>query len=158
MNKRKVLLWLFPIIVIFCILVVAIVWNQSTRSYRTGRPDIRKIVVKNPVDPIHEGRRVYEKYGCMMCHGADANSGIRNPNAKTAELVPSLIHVADSYKPQELKDFIRRGQPTIDKMHENGSPPPFRMPSYGKWINEKELDVLQQYLFSLMPKGEKDTF
>src|ERR1017187_6387568 len=111
-----------------------------------------------PADPVQFGRQVFEKYGCMMCHGADGKSGISNPNAKTKDIVPPLIYVADGYLPAELKQVIRRGQPNIDKMNPNGPTPPFKMPSYGAWINDIELDALQQYLFSLMPKGEKETF
>ena len=43
-------------------------------------------------------------------------------------------------------------------MNPNGATPPFKMPSYGTWISDVELDALQKYLFSLMPKGEKEAF
>jgi mono/diheme cytochrome c family protein len=111
-----------------------------------------------PADPLQFGRQVYERYGCALCHGDDGKSGIRNANAKTAEKIPSVVFAADSYKPEELKQLIRRGQPNIDKMHPDGPPPPFKMPSYGAWINEPELAALQKYLFSLMPKNEEEKF
>lgn len=111
-----------------------------------------------PADPVQFGRQVFAKYGCVMCHGADAKSGIANPNAKTKDIIPPLTYVAEGYLPAELKQFIRHGQPNIDKMNPNGPTPPFKMPSYRTWISDVELDALQKYLFSLMPKGEKEAF
>jgi mono/diheme cytochrome c family protein len=111
-----------------------------------------------PADPVQLGRQVFEKYGCVMCHGKDAKSGIANPNAKTLDKVPPLTYVADGYTADELKKFIRRGQPTIDKKRADGPTPPFRMPAFAKWIPDDDLDAVQKYLFSLMPAGEKETF
>src|SRR5208283_1114404 len=137
--------WIVSGVTIICILILAIIWKQGTKVSSSGSSTKRKVTMIQPENTIQYGRMVYEKYGCMMCHGVDGKSGIRNPNAMTAELVPPVIHVADSYKPQELKDFIRRGQPNIDKLKKDGPTPPFRMPSFGKWISDKELDALQIY-------------
>jgi mono/diheme cytochrome c family protein len=121
------------------------------RSARVKRP-------APPADPVQYGRQIFAKYGCVMCHGADAKSGIANPNAKTLDKIPPLTYVADGYTADELKKFIRRGQPVIDKKKPDGPTPPFRMPAFAKWIPNDELDALQKYLFSLMPAGEKETF
>ena len=121
-----------------------------------NRPQVKRPAP--PADPVQFGRQVFEKYGCVLCHGADGKSGIANPNAKTKDIVPPLTYVAEGYLPAELKQFIRRGQPNIDRMNPNGATPPFKMPSYGTWISDVELDALQKYLFSLMPKGEKEAF
>lgn len=107
------------------------------------------------VDPVVVGHELFEHFGCVMCHGADANSGIRNPNAKTNEQIPPLIYVAEGYTPVELKQFILRGQPNIDKLNPSGPVPPYRMPGFAGLIDEPELDALQQYLFSLKPAGEE---
>jgi mono/diheme cytochrome c family protein len=63
--------------------------------------------------PVERGHAVYQKYGCFQCHGQDAKGGVPNPNAKTAEQVPSLIYVADGYTKDELKSFIKRGERDI---------------------------------------------
>jgi hypothetical protein len=79
---------------------------------------------------------------------------VANPNAKTAEQVPSLIYVADGYTKDELKSFIMRGERTIPVMHPDKPPPPHFMPSWGKVIIPNELNDLADYLFSLKPKGD----
>ena len=117
-----------------------------------------RVARNQPRDPLQAGQLVYERYGCALCHGSDGKSGIPNPNAKTAEKIPPVIYVEEGYTADELKQFIRRGQPAIDKKRADGPTPPFRMPSYGPWIKENELDALQKYLFSLMPQGEKESF
>jgi len=55
------------------------------------------------MDPVERGHEVYHNYGCAGCHGPDGKGGVPNPNAKTAQLVPDLIHVADGYTKDELK-------------------------------------------------------
>ncbi len=111
-----------------------------------------------PADPIRYGRQIFLRYGCVACHGADGKSGLANPNAKTKDIIPPVIYVADGYKPAELKAFIRRGQPLIDKLNPGGPTPPFKMPRFADWITEPELDALQKYLFSLMPKEAEEKF
>jgi mono/diheme cytochrome c family protein len=115
-------------------------------------------VAKPLADPVQLGQQLFARWGCVMCHGPDGKSGIKNPNAKTNEQVPPVIYVAEGYKPDELKQFIRRGQPNIDKMRADGSTPPLRMPSYAGWLADAQLDALQKYLFSLHPVGEEEKF
>jgi mono/diheme cytochrome c family protein len=108
--------------------------------------------------PVERGHAVYQKYGCFQCHGQDAKGGVPNPNAKTAEQIPSLIYVADGYTKDELKSFIMRGERTIPVLHPDKPPPPHFMPSWGNVISTNELNDLADYLFSLKPKGEKLDF
>jgi len=104
--------------------------------------------------PVERGHVVFEKYGCFQCHGQDAKGGVANPNAKTAEQVPSLIYVADGYTKDELKSFIMRGERTIPVLHPDQPPPPHFMPSWGNVISTNELSDLADYLFNLKPKGD----
>ena len=108
--------------------------------------------------PVERGRIVFQKYGCFQCHGQDAKGGVANPNAKTAEQVPSLIYVADGYTKDELKSFIMRGERTIPVLHPDKPPPPHFMPSWGNVISTNELNDLADYLFSLKPKGDNWVF
>jgi mono/diheme cytochrome c family protein len=108
--------------------------------------------------PVERGHVVFEKYGCFQCHGQDAKGGVANPNAKTAEQVPSLIYVADGYTKDELKSFIMRGERTIPVLHPDKPPPPHFMPSWGNVISTNELNNLADYLFSLKPTGDKLDF
>jgi len=104
--------------------------------------------------PVERGHAAFQKYGCYQCHGKDAKGGVANPNAKTAEQVPSLIYVADGYTKDELIAFIKRGERVIPRLNPGGPEPPHFMPKWGPVIKDAELDDLAAYLFSLKPKGE----
>lgn len=106
------------------------------------------------MSPVERGREVFRKYGCAGCHGQDGKGGVPNPNAKTAQLVPDLLHVADGYTPVQLKDRILKGQREINAMDPKLPPPPLYMPAWGGIINDAEVDDLVAYLISLKPKGE----
>ena len=99
--------------------------------------------------PVERGREVFVKYGCTGCHGQDANAGIRNPNAKTAQQVPGLKFVAEGYTKDELKKRILGGQKEIVKLDPQGPQPPLYMPAWRGRIAEGELNDLVEYLMSL---------
>ncbi len=104
--------------------------------------------------PVERGHTVFQKYGCFQCHGQDGKGGVSNFNAKTAELVPSLIYVADGYTKAELLAFISRGERNIPRKNPAGPEPPHFMPKWGPVISTNELSDLADFLFSLKPKGE----
>ena len=104
--------------------------------------------------PIERGREVFRKYGCAGCHGQDGKGGVPNPNAKTAELVPDLLHVADGYTKDELKARIVKGQREMVSMDPKRPAPPLYMPAWGATIGDAEVDALVTYLISLKPKGD----
>jgi mono/diheme cytochrome c family protein len=110
------------------------------------------------MDPVERGREVYRDYGCAGCHGPDGKGGVPNPNAKTAQLVPDLIHVADGYTKDELKARILKGQREIPALDPNRPPPPLYMPAWGGTIKDAEVDSLVGFLISLKPKGEESGF
>ena len=104
--------------------------------------------------PEERGRAVFLKYGCVGCHGAEGKGGVPNPNAKTAQQVPALIHVGDGYTKPELKKVIVTGRREIAPLDPKLPVPPLYMPAWGSTINDAEIDDLVAYLFSLKPKGE----
>ena len=108
--------------------------------------------------PIDRGRIIFKKYGCFQCHGEDGKGGVPNPNAKTAELVPGLVYVADGYNQAELVAFISRGERVIPRKNPNGIEPPHFMPKWDGIVNTNEMNDLAAFLFSLKPKGEKLDF
>ena len=110
------------------------------------------------MNPLERGHEVYRNYGCAGCHGPDGKGGVPNPNAKTAELVPDLIHVADGYTNDELKARILKGQREITPLDPNRPAPPLYMPAWGGTIKDAEVDDLAAYLMSLKPKGEESGF
>jgi mono/diheme cytochrome c family protein len=104
--------------------------------------------------PVDRGREVFRKYGCAGCHGPEGKGGVPNPNAKTAQLVPPVNFVADSYTKPELKKLIVTGRRVIDALDPKRPAPPLYMPAWGSTIKDAEVDDLVAYLFSLKPKGE----
>lgn len=129
---------------------------KSARAVISGNaPSVDELAKMNPADRGHE---VFKKYGCFQCHGPDGKGGVSNPNAKTAELVPSLIYVADGYSKSELLGFISRGERVIPRKNPNGPEPPHFMPKWGGIVTTNELSDLADFLFSLKPKGEKLDF
>ncbi len=108
--------------------------------------------------PVERGQAVYKKYGCAGCHGTEGRGGIRNPNSKTAELVPGLKLVSEGYTKDELKKRILDGQREIPVMDPKRPPAPLYMPAWRGRILEGELADLVEYLISLTPKGEKVDF
>jgi sulfur oxidation c-type cytochrome SoxX len=108
--------------------------------------------------PIERGKLVFKKFGCAGCHGAEGKGGIRNPNAKTGQQVPSLKYVAESYSKDELRKRILNGQHEIYALDPKKPPPPLFMPAWRGKIAEGELEDLIAFLISLEPEGEKLTF
>ncbi len=105
---------------------------------------------------LQEGYKVYKKYGCILCHGVNGEKGIHNKNAQTGEEIPALTFVAEGYTLAELKQQIFKGVENIGRNDSLGPTPPYRMPSWKGIMTEKELEVLTEYLMSLMPKGEEE--
>ncbi len=106
------------------------------------------------ISPVERGREVFRKYGCIGCHGPEGKGGVPNPNAKTAEQVPGLQHVADGYTKDELKILLLRGQKEIAPLDPHRPPPPLYMPPWRGVIQEGELDDLAAYVFSLSTKDK----
>ena len=105
--------------------------------------------------PEERGKLVFKKYGCAGCHGLEGKGGVKNPNSQGG-VVPSLTRVAEGYTKDELEQKIRLGVPQVAKADPKGPIPPLYMPSWKDKISQQELDDLTAYLFSLMPKGEKE--
>ncbi len=106
------------------------------------------------MEPVARGREIFRKYGCAGCHGPEGKGGVPNPNAKTAQQVPAVNFVADSYTKAELKKLIVTGKREIDALDPKRPAPPLYMPAWGSTIKDAEIDDLVAYLFSLKPKGE----
>jgi mono/diheme cytochrome c family protein len=116
------------------------------------------MILPSLMSSVDRGREVFRKYGCAGCHGPDAKGGVPNPNSKTAEQVPGLLHVADGYTVPQLKARINLGQHEIPALDPKRPPPPLYMPGWAGTIKEAELDDLVAYLISLKPKEENPGF
>ncbi len=144
-------MWRWGTVVVLAFAVVA------ARSYNRA-PASRPIrAAKAPVDDtaVARGHLVYERYGCSMCHGPEGKGGFANPNAETDGKVPSIVYVAEGYKPSEVAQVIRAGRPRVGRADPKGAVPPYRMPGWGDRLSEQEIDDLVSYLMSLYPKDAK---
>jgi mono/diheme cytochrome c family protein len=103
---------------------------------------------------IAHGRYVFQKYGCVACHGKDANSGIPVFN-KQGGRAPDLVKVVGTYTKEELIKRIQTGVNPLVKENENGPTPPIYMPSFKDRIKGQELENLVAYLFSIAEKTEE---
>ncbi|MDA1088316.1 MAG: c-type cytochrome [Verrucomicrobia bacterium] len=104
--------------------------------------------------PVERGKSVFGKYGCAGCHGRDGQGGVPNPNAKTAEQIPSLKYAAEGYTDTELRSRILNGQHEITPMDTERPPPPLYMPGWNGKIAAGEMDDLVAYIKSLLPEGD----
>ena len=110
------------------------------------------------MNPVDLGKAVFRKHGCAGCHGRDGGGGVPNPNSKTAQQVPSLKYIADSYTKAEVRKRILDGQREIPVLDPKRPPPPLYMPPWRGKISDSELTNLIEYLMSLFPKEEKTDF
>lgn len=116
-------------------------------------PQIIRLDSKPPAEdtPVARGKLIYERYGCVMCHGADGKGGFANPNAETDGKVPAVIYVKEGYTPAEVAEVIRNGKPSIGRGNPEGPAPPYRMPGWHDRMSKRDVDDLVQYLMSLYP-------
>lgn len=110
-------------------------------------------VPASPKDPLVKGRIVYQRYGCGACHGADAKGGVPNPGSQV-DPIPALDRVAEGFSADEIAKVILDGRNAVAK-DPNGIAPRLHMNSWRTLMDQDEVHALTDYLFSLMPKGEK---
>ena len=99
------------------------------------------------------GRYVFQRYGCVACHGKDANSGIPAFNRQGAR-VPDLVKTAGTFTREELVKKIQVGVNPEAKEDESGPTPPLYMPPFKDKIKGREMENLVTYLFSIAEKQE----
>lgn len=129
---------------------------QESRNRKREMPPAAATTPKPLLSPgLQAGLKVYQDFSCVTCHGEGGAHGVHNLNSQTAQTVPSLVHVADSYTRQELVDKIRKGVPVEPKLDPNGPTPPLTMPGFANSLSEAQMQDLVIYLYSLKPKGEE---
>ena len=121
---------------------------------RPPDPTIIRIEPTRPTEDtaVARGKLLYERFGCVMCHGTDGKGGFANPNAETDGKVPGVNYVKEGYTHAEVAEVIRNGKPRIGRTDPQGPTPPYRMPGWHDRMSKREIDDLVQYLMSLYPK------
>ena len=129
------------------------VWR--TAIYIIGLVTLTPIVgwsaIPQNIDPVAAARgiKVYDKYGCFVCHGLNGTGGVRNSNSVNNEQVGRLTKVSENFTAEELKEKVRNGVTASRRKDPKGPLPPLTMPAYEGMISEEDLDDLTVYQLSL---------
>ena len=129
----------------------------SLKEEKTIPHSFRVAAPKEPepkfTNAAQHGRYVFQKYGCVACHGKDANSGIPVFN-RQGLFVPDIVKTAGTFTREELIKKIQVGVNPEEKEDESGPIPPLYMPPFKDKIKGKELENLVTYLLSIAEKQE----
>jgi mono/diheme cytochrome c family protein len=112
--------------------------------------------------PVKRGEFIFNKAGCVACHGQFGGGGYPNNNV-AGGLIPSLTKVSEGYSKAELHTKIQNGAFSLLN-DPKGEKPKIFMPKWGDQLKQDEIDALVEYLFTLMPhaaagsKAAKDDF
>jgi mono/diheme cytochrome c family protein len=129
-------------------------------ALRPAPPQLIRRALEPPASDtaVARGHVVYARYGCAACHGADGKGGFANTNAETEGKVPPVIFVAEGFTKRELRRKILDGFATVGKKDAQGPRPPYRMPGWAGEMSDREVSDLVEYLWSLYPKSETQTW
>ncbi len=109
-------------------------------------------------DPVARGKVIYNRAGCVGCHGVAGAGGYPNNNVKGG-LIPKLDGVKETFSRTELIAKIKLGVPQSEKEDPRGPTPLIRMPSWNEKLDQSELEALTDYLMTLAPaNAEKPEF
>ncbi len=136
-------------------LAVLVVGVVIRTHFGPSDPQLIRVARSGPAQdtPAARGQVLYERYGCVPCHGAEGNGGRENPNAETDGKVPGVVKVAEGYTKVELVSLLRHGTSRIGRADASGPLPPYRMPGWGDRLSDAQLQDLVEYLISLAPKS-----
>jgi mono/diheme cytochrome c family protein len=112
-------------------------------AYPWRKPEIAAL------PPVKRGEFIFNKAGCVACHGQFGGGGYPNNNV-VGGLIPTLTKVSEGYSKAELHSKIQFGQVSIPK-DASAEKPKIFMPKWGDQLKPDEIDALVEYLFSLMP-------
>ena len=104
---------------------------------------------------IERGAVIFNKAGCVGCHGKAGVGGYPNNNTE-GEAIPGLTDVAEGYSKSELHWMIQNGSTPAPK--DKAQPKPMiSMPKWGAQMTAEEIDAVGAYLLSLHVKPAAGT-
>lgn len=126
--------------------IVAYLSEQKGQGWeRGGKP-------WSGVAGAEKGRVIYNRAGCVGCHGTDGGGGYPNNNVPGG-LIPKLNTVFETYTKAELVKKIAAGVPKPLKKDAAGPEPLVWMPSWKEKLDEAEIAAVADYLMTLRPPG-----
>lgn len=105
-------------------------------------------------DPVSKGRLIYQRAGCIACHGPAGRGGYPNNNVPGG-LIPALAQTASTYTKEELVAKIGNGS-RPQKADPGGAAPLVAMPAWKEKLSAEELSAVADYLLNLKPAGPAD--
>jgi len=127
-------------------------------------PYVRAFIFQYETSRVERGLRLAEKMGCFSCHGPRGTGGMPNPGSKDGE-VPSLdggtimMYVKND---EEIVEYIRDGLPKRKRQDEEYygryQQQAIKMPAYGSFLSEKEIDYLVSFIkaSNSMPEVDRE--
>lgn len=100
---------------------------------------------------LERGHILFNKAGCVACHGQDGRGGYPNNNVVGGQ-IPGLTQVALGYSRGELLRKITNGVPQPAPADPSKPLPMIYMPSWGKVLSPSEISDVADYLLSLSPQ------
>jgi len=101
-------------------------------------------------DPVRRGAAIYERAGCVTCHGKAGKGGYRNDNVAGGK-VPSLVKAADGFTKAELEKRIADGVARPVKLDLKGPAPMLHMPAWKEKLSPEDISAVADYVLSLRP-------
>jgi mono/diheme cytochrome c family protein len=105
-------------------------------------------------DPLKRGEVLFNRVGCVGCHGAAGEGGYVNNNVVGGK-IPSLTFAADGYSKPEMHERVAKGKES-DPADPSQPAPLIRMPAWGEVLAPDEIDALVDYVTSLRPSTGGD--
>lgn len=118
-------------------------WEATGKPW--DHPDVQGHTLKR-------GAVIFEKAGCVACHGQEGRGGYPNNNVVGGQ-IPSLTKVVEGYTKEELVAKIRGG--VVPTPEDPSQPAPMiQMPKWGDYLKKDELSAVADYLISLGKKSK----
>jgi mono/diheme cytochrome c family protein len=131
--------------------LVAYLTSLKGELYRDGKEPWNLPAVKD--DPIKRGEVIFNRVGCVGCHGSNGAGGYPNNNVVGGK-IPSLTFAADGYSKEEMHQRIAEGKKS-DSADGSKAPPLIYMPRWEEKLQPDEIDAVVDYVTSLRPQDKK---
>ena len=120
------------------------------QRYRVDPPWRRR----SSLDPAERGRVIYDRVGCVACHGPGGAGGHPNNNVPGGA-IPPLRDLVGTYTDEELVRRIASGK-RPDKEDPSGPEPLVLMPAWREVLGDEDIAAVAAYLRTLAPASGAD--
>lgn len=122
--------------------------SQKGQGYRDGNAPWDAPEFQG--DAVSRGEMIFNKAGCVTCHGLKGAGGYPNNNVPGG-LIPSLTNAADGYSKDEMTTLLHKGRPA-SPVDPSQPAPMLNMPAWGQVLKDDEIAAVVEYVYSLKPK------